>query len=415
MDFRYRKSFLYKHAVLYPTPGNLNYLWNFGSSALAIFAVQIITGLLLVLWYIPHIDMAFPSVNFITNEVYYGWLIKALHSNGASFFFIAIYAHILRNIYYGSYMYPREGAWYSGVLLFILLILTAFLGYVLPWGQMSYWAATVISSLISTIPIFGDHLLIFIWGGLAIGQPTLTRIFGLHFLLPFILLIITSLHLILLHREGSSNTLGVINNCDKIGFHPYYTIKDFLSFLMVFTIYFYFVCFKPDLLGHTDNYILANPGVTPLHIVPEWYFLPFYGILRSVPSKVGGVILLFLALVILFLLPRISVQALVRSGDFRPIFRIFYGIFIAAFVLLGWSGGKPIESPFYTLCQISTLYYFSFFLFLSPACAYFEASYWQLRVSRRLARLLKRKQIAICLYNIEAYAAKQRGIDTVSR
>lgn len=378
MDFQYRKYFLYKHSILYPTPVNPNYFWNPGSSALAILAIQIITGLLLVLRYIPHIDMAFPSVNFTTNEVYYGRSIKALHSNGASFFFIMIYAHIPRNIYYGSYSYPREGVWYSGVLLFILLILTAFLGHVLPWGQMSHRAATVISSLIPTVPIFGDHLLIFIRGGLAIGQPTSTRISGLHFPLPFIPLIITFSHSVLLHREGSNNALGIINNCDKIGSHPYHTIKDFLSLLMVSTIHIYSVCLKPDLLGHTDNYILANPGVTPLHTVPEWHFLPFYGILRSVPSKVGGVILLFSALAILFSLPRISTLMSVRSGDFRPFFKLFYGILIAMSVPLGWSGGKPIESPFYALRQLSTLTYFGFFLVALPIRIYIESVYWAL-------------------------------------
>jgi len=378
----------FKNIVLYPTPTNLSYYWNFGFLAGIVLGNQIITGFLLVLWYIPHIELAFNSIDFIIREVNYGWLIKSLHANGASFFFVVVYLHMIRNMYYGSYNYPREKIWYSGVILFVLLILTAFLGYVLPWGQMSYWAATVISSLISTVPVLGDYLLIYIWGGLVINQATLTRIFGLHYLLPFVLLCITMIHIILLHNPGSSNPLSINSSGDKIPFHPYFIIKDYYSFIVFMVIFCIFVFFYPDTLGHTDNYILANPGVTPLHIVPEWYFLPFYGILRSIPSKIGGVLLLVLALLLLLLLPNLGYGNIISSGFFRSNFEKIFGLFIMSFILLGWSGGKPLEAPYIYICQITTIYYFVFLIILVPLSSYIDILFFN-----NLVKELKKEKL----------------------
>jgi ubiquinol-cytochrome c reductase cytochrome b subunit len=344
----------------YKAPINLSYMWNFGSIAIYALAIQIITGFLLALWYVPHIDYAFNSVEYVMREVQYGWLIRYLHSNGASLFFFAVYVHMAKAVYYGSYTYPREWVWYSGFVMFMLMIITAFFGYVLPWGQMSYWAATVITSLISTIPVVGGDILTFIWGGITVDQPTLTRIYGLHFILPFVIVGFLVVHLILLHEHGSNNPLGVIS-LDNISFHPYYTYKDFLGVYVINIPFLLIVFFYPNVLSHPDNYIPANPEVTPLHIVPEWYFLPFYGILRSVPSKAGGIILLILAILCLALFPLIS-KPIIRSGSFRPIFQSLFWIFVCDCFILGWSGGNPVEPPYYVICQVATVFYFVFFV-----------------------------------------------------
>ena len=285
----------------YPTPVNLSYFWNFGSLAAIFLLIQIISGLFLAMWYVPHVDHAFASIDFIMREVSFGWLARYSHSNGASFFFLFVYLHIGRAMYFGSYAYPRQRVWYTGMIIFLLMIVTAFFGYVLPWGQMSYWAVTVITNLVSVIPFFGKSILIFLWGGLAVDQPTLTRIYGLHFLLPFVIVCFVIFHVVLLHACGSNNPLG-IRVPDYTSFYPYYVYKDIYGYLVVSFVFIGVVCFFPNYLGHPDNWIPADPSVTPSHIVPEWYFLPFYGILRSVPNKVLGVLLLVLAIGIQILL-----------------------------------------------------------------------------------------------------------------
>ena len=354
----------------YPTPTNISYLWNFGSLSAVFLFIQISTGLMLSLWYVPHVEFAFESVDFIMRNVYYGWLVRYLHSNGASFFFLTVYIHIAKSLFFGSYTYPREYVWYTGMLIFILMILTAFLGYILPWGQMSYWAATVITSLVSVVPIFGNHLLVLIWGGMGIEQPTLTRIYGLHFFLPFVILGFVFVHILILHKHGSNNPLG-IKIPDYTSFHPYFTLKDIIGVVFIFFCFLFFVFFYPNYLSHPDNYIPANPNITPAHIVPEWYFLPFYGILRSVPSKFGGVILLISAIFLLIFLPKIH-EPLIRSSYFRPAFKLSLFVFFASFYLLGWSGTKPIAYPYYQICQFSAIYFFSFFIIILPLISIFE-------------------------------------------
>jgi len=351
---------VYKLFALYQTPINLSYWWNFGSLALYALVIQISTGFVLALWYIPSVDLAFQSVEYIMREVNYGWLIRYLHSNGASLFFFVVYLHMAKAIYYGSYTYPREYVWYTGFIIFVLMVGTAFFGYVLPWGQMSYWAATVITSLLSSIPFIGNDLLIFVWGGSAVNQGTLTRIFGFHFILPFVIAGLVMVHLLLLHEHGSNNPLGVVSY-DNIPFHPYYTRKDILGVWVISIVFLLFVFFYPNALSHPDNYIPANPNTTPLHIVPEWYFLPFYGILRSVPNKIGGILLLASALGCLFLFPLISKPS-IRSGSFRPLFQHIYWLFMCDYLLLGWSGGNPVSFPYYEICQFSTILFFLFFI-----------------------------------------------------
>jgi len=363
-------SIFYRLALLYPTPIALSYLWNFGVLSGVALVIQIITGVGLSFWYIPSVDLAFNSVEFIMREVSGGWWLRYLHANGASLFFVAVYLHIMRGVFYGSYTQPRELVWYTGVLIFLLMILTAFLGYVLPWGQMSYWAATVITSLLSVVPKIGTSLLLYVWGGIAIDQPTLTRVYGLHFLMPFVLVALVVLHIIFLHEHGSNNPLGIFS-ISSVSFHPYYTYKDLLGVIVAIFMYMLVVINFPNFLSHSDNYILADPGVTPTHIVPEWYFLPFYGILRSVPDKAGGVTLLLLALAVLFALPLLS-RPVVRSGVFRPIFCYGFELFVVVCLVLGWSGGNPVESPFYEICQIATVLYFMFFLIFSPFVVWLE-------------------------------------------
>lgn len=354
-------------AILYSTPTNLSYFYSFGALSGLALAIQIVSGLFLVFCYVPSIQLAFEIGQFISRDVLFGWLLRSLHANGASLFFIVVYCHIIRNLFLSSFAYPRSIAWQLGVVLFLLLILTAFLGYVLPWGQMSYWAATVISTLLSTIPFVGEQLLIYLWGGIVLDQCTLTRIFGLHYLLPFVILVLSGAHIAVLHRTGSSNPLS-LQGGDTIPFHPYFTWKDSVIVLYALSFLFVVIGFAPDIFGHSDNFIPANPAVTPLHIVPEWYFLPFYGILRSVPSKVGGVLLLAGAISVLFFLPLIARNQLIQSGRFRPFFKCALAAFLSAFILLGWSGGQPIEEPFYTICQLTTLSYFGFFIVILPIC-----------------------------------------------
>lgn len=361
------------HSLIdYPTPTNLSYAWNFGSLAGVCLAIQILTGVFLAMHYTPHVDLAFISVEHIMRDVNYGWLLRYIHANGASMFFIVVYLHIFRGLYYGSYTRPRRLLWVIGVIIFLLMMATAFMGYVLPWGQMSFWGATVITNLFSAIPVVGEHIVYWLWGGFSVDNATLNRFFSLHYLLPFVIAGLVFLHLMALHTDGSGNPLGIASEQDKVSFTPYYYVKDLFG-LIVFVIFFsFFVYFSPNLLGHPDNYIEANPLVTPAHIVPEWYFLPFYAILRSIPDKLGGVIAMFLAIVVLALLSFIS-NSDIRSSQFRPIYRKLYWLLVVDYVVLGWIGGKTPEYPYIQIGQLATVYYFLYFLFFVPALGLFEA------------------------------------------
>lgn len=356
-------SALYHLAVKYPTSTNLSYLWNFGIFALVALAIQIVTGILLVMHYTPHIDYAFISCDHIMRDVNYGWLLRYSHANGASIFFIVVYAHILRGLIYGSYLFSRELLWCSGVIILLLMIITAFLGYILPWGQMSLWGATVITNLASTIPAVGESIVLWLWAGFSVANPTLQKFFSLHFVFPFIILGFVGLHVILLHKYGSSNPLGFGYNIDKTTFTPYYTYKDVFSLFIFFMIFTILVFFIPNALGHPDNSIPANSDVTPEHIVPEWYFLPFYAILRAIPDKAFGVLALLMSIVMLLFLPYLH-SSYVRSALFKPFYKVFCFGFIAIVFLLGYLGAKPIEAPYLSLAQSMTISYFSFFFLL---------------------------------------------------
>ena len=421
---------LYETAVNYPAPSNITYMWNFGIFALACLVIQILTGIFLTMHYTPHIDLAFNSVEHIMRDVNYGWLLRYIHANGASVFFIVVYIHLLRGLYYGSFLYPREFLWISGVIILLLMILTAFMGYILPWGQMSFRGATVITNLASTIPVIGEKLVIWLWGGFSVANPTLNRFFSLHYLFPFLILGLVMLHLLFLHEIGSNNPLGINFKVDRIPFTPYFTIKDLYSVVLFFIFFAYIIFFIPNTLGHPDNYIPANPELTPEHIVPEWYFLPFYAILRSVPDKFGGVCALLLAILILVLLPYLisltnfvisllqllknptvasirpkyeklekltsiysylypfslatffrfvknkfeyrpyfEVNLFMRTALMRRIYRITFWFFFIDCVILGWVGGKPIEDPYLTIAQNATIAYFAFFVILIPLIA----------------------------------------------
>ncbi len=364
-------SILNDHLVDYPTPVNINYLWNFGSIAGIFLVVQIVTGIFLAMHYTPHVDLAFLSVEHIMRDVNNGWLLRYLHANGASLFFAVVYMHIGRGLYYGSYQKPRGFVWFFGVVILILMMATAFMGYVLPWGQMSFWAATVITNLFSAFPIIGESIVSWLWGGFSVDNATLNRFFSFHYLLPFLIVGAVLIHLVVLHQNGSNNPLGVHSYVDKIPFYPFFVIKDLFSWVLIFIIYFNFVYFSPNFLGHTDNYIEANPMVTPAHIVPEWYFLPFYAVLRSVPHKLGGVVAMFASLLILFLLPYLSTSD-VRSSYFRPFHKLFFWLFILDYLILGWIGGCAPESPYLEIGQIATLFYFLYFTLVLPLLGIFE-------------------------------------------
>lgn len=296
-------AFIDSHIVDYPTPLNLNYLWSFGSAAGLCLVIQMISGILLAMHYTPHIDLAFSSVEHIMRDVNNGWLIRYLHANGASMFFIVVYCHLFRGLFYGSYMFPRQLLWVSGVVIFLLMMATGFMGYVLPWGQMSFWGATVITNLFSAIPVVGSSIVEWLWGGFSVGNATLNRFFSLHYLLPFVIAGLVIVHLSLLHTDGSSNPLGVNTNVQTISFYPYFYVKDLFAFFILVFFLSVIIVYYPNSLGHPDNYIPANPMSTPAHIVPEWYFLPFYAILRSIPDKLGGVLAMFGAIVVLMILP----------------------------------------------------------------------------------------------------------------
>jgi len=357
----------------HPYPKNLSYWWNFGSIAGIALLVQILSGLFLAMHYVPNTKLAFESVEHIMRDVNYGWLIRYIHAVGASMFFVALYAHITRGLYYGSYRAPREVLWWVGIIIFLLTMATAFMGYVLPWGQMSFWGATVITNLFSAIPVVGESIVTWLWGGYSVDNPTLNRFFVLHFLMPFLIVGIVFLHLIALHQTGSNNPTGVPmkSKKDAIAFHPYFTIKDLVGFVAFFLVFGYFLFFYPNSLGHPDNYIPANPMVTPAHIVPEWYFLPFYAVLRAVPDKLGGVVMMFGAIVLLFFLPYLD-KSPVRSGAYRPLFKKFFYLFILNFIFLGWLGKAPAEGWYIIASRLSTLYYYAYFLVVLPLLPKFE-------------------------------------------
>lgn len=355
-------SFVKDGLATYPTPRNLNYMWNFGSLAGIALMLQIITGLFLAMHYKPDITLAFDSIQVMMRDLHWGWLVRNLHMVGASFFFIVVYIHIARGFYYGSYKSPREVLWGLGIVIFLLMMATAFMGYVLPWGQMSYWGATVITNLLSVIPFVGPDIVVWLWGGYSVGDPTLSRFYALHFVLPFAIVGVVILHIWALHHHKSNNPQGIdlTKADDYIPFHPYYTVKDIFG-LGVYLIPFCFMVFyAPEYLGHPDNYIPADPLVTPAHIVPEWYFLPFYAILRAIPIKELGVLAMFGSILILFVLPWLD-RSKVRSARFRPVYRTMLIVFFANFLFLGWLGGKPAEAPYTTLALIATAIYFGFF------------------------------------------------------
>lgn len=360
--------------VEFPIPRNLNYMYTFGGILMIMLVAQIISGIVLVMHYTPHADMAFSSVEHIMRDVNYGWLLRYMHAVGASMFFIAVYLHIFRGLFYGSYKEPREILWILGVVIFLLMMATAFMGYVLVWGQMSFWGATVITNFFSVFPIVGDTLVQWLWGGFAVDNPTLNRFFSLHYLLPFMIFGVVILHVWALHVTGQTNPTGVEvkQKSDTVPFTPYATVKDLFALVVFFALFAYFLFFLPNYLGHADNYIAANPLVTPAHIVPEWYFLPFYAILRAVPSALGGVLLMFGSIAILFLLPWLDTSK-VRSGSFRSIwFKVAFWTFAVNAVFLGWLGSKPAEGIYVTLTQITTFYYFAYFLIILPLLGLFE-------------------------------------------
>jgi ubiquinol-cytochrome c reductase cytochrome b/c1 subunit len=367
-------AFVKDTALDFPTPKNLNYWYTFGGILTVMLVVQIITGIVLVMHYTPHVDSAFNSVEHIMRDVNYGWLIRYLHANGASMFFLAVFIHIFRGMYYGSYKAPREVLWMIGVLILLLMMATAFMGYVLPWGQMSFWGAKVITNLFSAIPLVGNSITTWLWGGYAVDQPTLNRFFSLHYLLPFVLAGVVGLHIWALHVPGNNNPTGISvkSSQDTIPFHPYYTIKDGFAIVVFLMFYALWVFFAPNYLGHAINYEPANPLSTPAHIVPEWYFLPFYAILRAVPSKLGGVLAMFASIAILFILPWLDTSR-VRSATYRPIFKGFFWVFVLVCIGLGYLGSRPAEEPYITWAQVLTIYYFAHFLVILPLLGLLES------------------------------------------
>jgi len=364
----------------FPMPKNLNYFWNFGALASIVLVVMVVTGIMLAMQYTPHVDYAFDSVERIMRDVNYGWLLRYIHMNGGSMFFIVVYIHIFRGLYYGSYKAPRELLWMLGVAILLLMMATAFLGYVLPWGQMSYWGATVITKMFSAIPFIGDWIVTLLWGGFSVDNATLNRFFSLHYLMPFVLFGLVGMHVVALHVTKSNNPDGVEMNGpqDSVPFHPYFTAKDAVGtgFFLIF--FAYFVFFAPNFFGEADNYIEANPLQTPPHIVPEWYFLPFYAILRSVTidfwfisAKLMGVILMFGATMILFVLPWLDTSK-VRSARYRPIYKFVFWIFLADCVMLGWVGGQLPEGIPLIMGQVGTVYYFAHFVIVLPVLGWIE-------------------------------------------
>ena len=359
--------------VAYPTPRNLNYWWTFGGILSFMLGAQIVTGIVLAMHYTPHTTLAFASVEHIMRDVNWGWFMRYAHANGASMFFIAVYIHMFRGLYYGSYKAPREVLWILGVIIFLLMMATAFMGYVLPWGQMSFWGATVITNLFSAIPLVGEAITTWLWGGFSVDNPTLNRFFSLHYLLPFMIAGVVILHVWALHVVGQNNPAGVeVKDVkrDTLPFTPYATLKDGSAIVFFLIVYAWFVFYVPNILGHADNYIPADPLVTPAHIVPEWYFLPFYAILRAIPSKLGGVIAMFGSIAILAFLPWLDTSK-VRSASFRPVYKVLFWAFVLVCIGLGYLGAKPAEGGYVTASRLLTFFYFAFFLIL-PLLGWFE-------------------------------------------
>jgi ubiquinol-cytochrome c reductase cytochrome b subunit len=365
---------LASHLTDYPTPKNLNYWWTFGGILTFCLIIQIVTGLALAMHYIAHADLAFESVEHIMRDVNYGWLIRYVHSNGASMFFLAVYIHIFRSLFYGSYKSPREIIWIIGIMIYLLMMASAFMGYVLPWGQMSFWGATVITNIFSAIPFVGEGIVTWLWGGYSVGDPTLTRFFTLHYLIPFLILGLVALHIWALHVPGNNNPIGIDikkPSKDTVPFHPYIVIKDGFALLMFMIVFAFFVFYSPNILGHADNYIEANPMVTPAHIVPEWYLLPFYAILRSVPDKLMGVVAMLSAILILAALPWLDTSK-IRSAVFRPLYKQFYWILVADVLILGYVGAMPAAGLYLLVARVATAYYFIHFLIILPVLGFKE-------------------------------------------
>ncbi|KRB52111.1 MAG: cytochrome b/b6 [Pseudomonadota bacterium] len=374
----------YDSIIDFPTPKNLNYWWTFGGILAVCLGIQLVTGIVLAMHYVPHVDHAFASVERIMRDVNYGWLIRYMHANGASMFFIAVYIHMFRGLYYGSYKAPREVLWILGCVIYLLMMATAFMGYVLPWGQMSFHGAVVITNLFGALPIVGEAITTWLWGGFAVDNPTLNRFFSLHYLLPFMIAGVVGLHIWALHVPGNNNPTGVNvkSKEDTVPFHPYYTVKDGFAIVVFLILFASFVFYNPNALGHADNYIPANPLVTPAHIVPEWYFLPFYAILRAVPDKLGGVLLMFGAIAVMFVLPWLDTSK-VRSMRYRPTAKLYFFIFLLACLILGYCGGQLPDdhviphlstftlidadlNSFVWLSRFAALYYFAYFLVILP-------------------------------------------------
>jgi ubiquinol-cytochrome c reductase cytochrome b subunit len=364
-------SLVNSYVVDSPQPANLSYMWNFGSLLALCLGIQIVTGVLLAMHYTPNVDLAFISVEHIMRDVNYGWMIRYIHANVASFFFIFVYLHIARGLYYGSYKSPRVLHWSIGVIILVLMMGIAFLGYVLPYGQMSLWGATVITNMLSAVPWIGQDFVQFIWGGFSVNNATLNRFFSLHFLLPFVLAALAVVHMMTLHTNGSSNPLGISSNVDKLAMHPYFIFKDLVTILLFFLSLAVIIFYLPNLLGHSDNYIPANPMQTPPSIVPEWYLLPYYAILRSIPNKLLGVIAMLGSLLILLLMPLVDTSR-VRGSQFRPLMRFAFWVFVTDFFLLMYIGSQHAEEPYITIGAIATGLYFGWFLVIVPVVGIIE-------------------------------------------